>query len=71
MGSITDSSNDDVRKELRRNTVSIYDKQQLLDLSKITLQGLLASGCDVSYDTAHQAFRMAKLMMEVKEQYVK
>ena len=70
MGSITDSINDDVREQLRRNTVSIYDVQQLLDFSKVALQGLLASGSTVSYDTAHQAFRMAKMMIEVKDQYV-
>lgn len=34
------------------------------------LKGLLATGNSVSYDTAHQAFRMAQMMLEVRKQYM-
>lgn len=40
------------------------------DYACSALKGLLASGQPVSYDTAHQAFRMAQMMLGVREKYV-
>lgn len=43
---------------------------EFMNMAAASLQGLLASGNSVSYETAHQAYKMAQMMVEVKSQYV-
>jgi hypothetical protein len=47
-----------------------FEEMMLLEYSAIALTGLLSGGRDVSYDTAHSAFSMAKMMVEVRSQYI-
>lgn len=84
MSSITDSINDEIRQKMEAVTNTPEFTQQikeqeearfkemlLLEYSAIALQGLLASGAGCQYDTAHKAFDMAKMMIEVREQRMK
>ena len=41
-----------------------------IEYSKVALNGMMAQGRLVSYDTAHQAWSMAKLMVEVMDQHI-
>ena len=50
--------------------IGLYDRTLFQEYSMVALQGLLAKGEPVSYDTAHQSFVMAKMMMEIRGQYV-
>ena len=40
------------------------------DFAASALKGLLSGGADVSYDTAHNAYKMSQMMVEVRSQYV-
>lgn len=41
-----------------------------IEYSKVALGGMLAQDRLVSYNTAHQAWSMAKLMVEVMDQHI-
>lgn len=40
------------------------------DFASAALKGLLSSGSTVSFDTAHLAYKMSQMMIEVRSQYV-
>lgn len=48
----------------------VVDSESIERYAEKAMLGLLSYGWNVSYDTAHQAFKMAKMMVEVRDQYV-
>lgn len=73
MGSITDAIAYDYKERNRAihglNPPPINNTFTVDNLAVVAMQGLLASGQSVSYDTAHQAFRMAQMMIEVRDNH--
>lgn len=81
MGSITDSIADDYREkdrialekrlaEEKLDRDNAFKAMLMDDFASGAMKGLLSGGETPSYDTAHKAYKMAKFMLEVRDQYV-